>query len=207
MPSVLSGPTGADPPSSEAQPFDQSLVTARDGDDADIGRLLESFRPYLAAIAQAEFPSGLAGKLGTSDVVQDTIIKGLERFPQFQGTTREEFARWLRAILRNHIANVVETFSAQKRDVSREKPGHVGLVDPWQSSPSGAALSREERDRLDTALASLPDEPRRVILLRHRDDQTFAQIGVAIGKTEEAARKVWVRAVEKLQQALERTGA
>ncbi|MBL8848471.1 MAG: sigma-70 family RNA polymerase sigma factor [Planctomycetaceae bacterium] len=177
-------------------------MAARDG--RDVGRLLESFRPYLAAIAQAEFPSGLAGKLGTSDVVQDTIIKGLERFPQFQGSTREEFARWLRAILRNHIANVIETFSAQKRDVGREKPGHAALIDPWQSSPSGIALSREERDRLDAALACLPDEPRRVILLRHRDDQTFAEIGEAIGKTEEAARKVWVRAVEKLQQALDR---
>jgi RNA polymerase sigma-70 factor, ECF subfamily len=54
-------------------------------------------------------------------------------------------------------------------------------------------------------LAVLPDESRTVILLRHRDDRTFAQIGAAIEKSEEAARKIWVRAVEKLQQALERS--
>lgn len=200
MPETLCGPSGAEPPSS--LPVDASLIAAREGDDADIGRLLESFRSYLAVIAQAELPSGLAGKLGASDVVQDTLIKGFERFPQFAGSTREEFARWLRAILRNQIANVVEAFSAQKRDISRERPGHDGLADPWQPSPSGAALSREEWARLETALAGLPEEYRRVILLRHRDDRTFAQIGVALEKSEEAARKLWVRAVERLQQAL-----
>jgi RNA polymerase sigma-70 factor, ECF subfamily len=107
MPPVSCGPLDADPPSSASRPFDQSLVEARTGDAVDIGRLLESFRPYLAAIAREEFPSDLGGKLGASDVVQDTIIKGLERFSQFQGTTREEFARWLRAILRHHLANVI----------------------------------------------------------------------------------------------------
>jgi RNA polymerase sigma-70 factor (ECF subfamily) len=204
MHETLCGPTGAESPSSI--PSDASLITAREGDDADIGQLLESFRPYLAAIAQAEFPSNLAGKLGVSDVVQDTIIKGLERFPQFQGSTREEFARWLRAILRNHLANVLENFSAQKRDIGRERRSQATLVDPWQSSPSGVALSREERERLETALASLPEDARHVILLRHRDDQSFAEIGAALQKSEEAARKIWVRAVATLQQALDRAG-
>jgi len=203
MHETLCGPTGAESPSSI--PFAASLITAREGDDADIGRLLESFRPYLAAIALAEFPSNLAGKLGASDIVQDTIIKGLESFPQFQGTTRQEFARWLRSILRNHLANVHETFSAQKRDVGRERRSQATLIDPRQSSPSGVALSREERERLDAALATLPDEARRVILLRHRDDQSFAEIGAVLRKSEEAARKIWVRAIATLQQALDRT--
>jgi RNA polymerase sigma-70 factor (ECF subfamily) len=87
--------------------------------------------------------------------------------------------------------------------VSREQPGSSGIADPFPASPSGAALSREERDRLQAALAALPDESRRVILLRHRDDRTFAEIGATLEKSEEAARKVWVRAVEKLQRALE----
>lgn len=203
MPPVLCGPT--EPPSSASTPFDDSLVEARTGDVVDIGRLLESFRPYLAAIAREELPSDLGGKLGASDVVQDTIIKGLERFPQFEGATREEFARWLRSILRNHLANVIEAWNAQKRDVSREQPGNSGIADSSRASPSSALLSREEWERLESALSVLPDESRTVILLRHRDDRTFAQIGAGIGKSEEAARKIWVRAVERLQHALERS--
>lgn len=173
-------------------------------DEGRLAVLLESFRPYLAAIAQAELPSGLAGKVGASDVVQDTIIKGFERYGQFAGTTREEAAGWLRAILRNHIANIVEAYTTQKRDIGREEAGHSGLADPWQSSPSAAALSREEQERLDTALAELADAPRRIILLRHRENLTFAEIGARIGKSEEAARKLWFRAVSKLQQNLSR---
>jgi RNA polymerase sigma-70 factor (ECF subfamily) len=165
--------------------------------------LLETFRPYLAAIARDVLPADLGGKVGASDVVQETIIKGYERFAQFQGTTREEFARWLRAILRNHIANVIEAYNVQKRDVSREQPGNSGVADATCFSPSGAALSREEQERLNAALASLPAVSQTVILLRHRDDYTFAEIGAAIDKSEEAARKIWTRAVERLQLALE----
>ena len=44
-------------------------------------------------------------------------------------------------------------------------------------SPSAQAEEAEERQRLETALALLPDPYRRVILLRSRDGLDFASIG------------------------------
>lgn len=196
---TVCGPLPADSSTDEVA---GSPIELGNGSAGEIARLLESFRPYLVAIAQAELPSALGGKFGASDVVQDTIIKGLERFEQFEGTTREEFGSWLRAILRSHLADVVDAFATKKRNIFRERPGSEGVADPWQASPSKAAASQEEEERLAAALESLSEEARRVILLRHREKFTFAQVGMAIGKSEEAARKVWVRALAALQSSL-----
>lgn len=184
--------------------FHNSLAAARTGAADAVAELLERFRPYLFAIAEQEFPSELAGKLAPSDVVQDTLLKGLERFPQFHGHTHEEFAGWLRAILRNHLATFVRSYATQKRDAGRELPAQSELADPFGSSPSGCALANETSNRLQAALGRLPEQTRQIILWRHRDDRSFAEIGAAIGKSEEAARKIWARAIEKLQQELER---
>jgi hypothetical protein len=54
----------------------QLLEQARRGGSEELGRLLEEFRPYLLAIANAELPRGLAAKLGPSDLVQLTLARG-----------------------------------------------------------------------------------------------------------------------------------
>jgi hypothetical protein len=42
----------------------------------------------------------------------------------------------------------------------------------------------------------------RVIHLRHRDNQSFAEIGARLGKSADAAGKVWAKALERLQREL-----
>jgi DNA-directed RNA polymerase specialized sigma24 family protein len=55
---------------------------------------------------------------------------------------------------------------------------------------------------LETAISRLSDEFREAILLRHRDNLTFAEIGLRLRTTEDAARQIWARAVQCLQQEL-----
>lgn len=193
---------GPSPGDESSLPTEEALAAAREGSAKEIGKLLEACRVYLQAIAGEELPPGLQAKLGASDLVQDTLLKGTEHFPEFKGTTRAELARWLRRILKNHLENLKEAYGAQMRDVSREHPAGAELADPWSQSPSHEALTQEEQLRLETALGRLNEEARRVVFLRHRENRTFAQIGDELGKTEEAARKIWFRAVEKLQQAM-----
>jgi RNA polymerase sigma-70 factor (ECF subfamily) len=182
--------------------LDQSVALARDANSEDLGRLLEEFRPYLLAIANAELPRGLAGKLGPSDLVQMTLAKGHGRFAGFRGSTPEELARWLRQILHNHLKTVARAFAREKRNVTREQPADSSLVHPRQLSPSAEALSREEREVLNIALKQLPDLYREAIELRHAGNLTFQELGERLGRSEEAARKVWARAVRQLQEEL-----
>ena len=99
-----------------------------------------------------------------------------------------------------------------KRSVEREvtlgadrssNPGLAGL--PTDSvSPSGHAIEHEQAQALERALARLTDEYRQVVLLRYQEKKTFEEIGQIMGRTPNAARKLWLRAVERLQQELER---
>jgi RNA polymerase sigma factor (sigma-70 family) len=53
------------------------------------------------------------------------------------------------------------------------------------------------------ALEQLPDEYRLVVTWRNFDYLPFDEIGRRLGRSAEAARKLWVRAVEHLQQRLD----
>jgi RNA polymerase sigma-70 factor (ECF subfamily) len=178
------------------------IAAARRGSSAGLGRILERYRPYLLAIAMQELPKDLAGKLGASDVVQASLLKGCEQFPSFRGNSPEELSAWLRQILLSHLLNVAEAYRAQKREVKREQSLVGHLVDVSQLSPSGEAVSREMWESLQGALDRLPEHYRRIILLRHRDDLSFAEIGRVTNQSDEAARKVWSRAIRKLQGEL-----
>jgi RNA polymerase sigma-70 factor (ECF subfamily) len=184
--------------------FSDSLAEARGGVRHAAGPLLEAYRPYLLAIANSELPDGLNGKMGASDVVQDTLVKGLRNFGDFLGGTPDELGGWLRQILLNEIANHVDAFHTAKRNWRLEQSMDSGLVDSGQSVPVEQVLLQERKQRLESAIAGLPENARTLIELRHHRNMSFEEIATTLGKTEAAVRKAWARAVHLLQQELAR---
>ena len=170
----------------------------------EIGRFLNEFRPYLMTIATTELPNALRGKIGESDIVQETILKGFEDYGEFHGTTREELALWLKTILLHITLNWHKAYHTQKRDLTLEVPASNELVSRGQQSPSQVVVTREQLTNLDEALSRLPSVYREVILLRHRENLTFVEIGARIQKSEDAIRKTWIRAIAQLKQELHR---
>ena len=79
-----------------------------------------------------------------------------------------------------------------------------GLAHPQQDSPSKVVVAREEQIILEQAMSLLSEESREAISLRHRDNLSFTEIGMRLGKSEDAARKTWARAVEQLKRILNR---
>jgi RNA polymerase sigma-70 factor (ECF subfamily) len=63
-------------------------------------------------------------------------------------------------------------------------------------------MSRERAQALQRALSQLPEEYRRVITLRHYEEQSFEEIGKQMERSTDAARKLWARAIERLRQEL-----
>jgi RNA polymerase sigma factor (sigma-70 family) len=62
----------------------------------------------------------------------------------------------------------------------------------------------DERDaQLNAAISRLPDDYQQVLRLRYREDRSFDDIAAAMNRTANAVRKLWARAVERLQQELE----
>src|SRR5262249_7157283 len=129
---------------------------------------------------------------------------------RFQGGREDELLAWLARILFNNLANVGRSFRAtQMRALGRE----VSLDDPDRArqahdltretpAPSDRPVSREELLGLEDALARLPERYRQAIRLRVEEGLTFEQVGEALGCSAEAARKLWVRAVDLLHKAM-----
>lgn len=185
------------------------LAAARAGSEDALGRLLETYRGYLLGIANEELDPNLQGKLGGSDLVQETFLKAHAEFDKFRGRSREEWLSWLRTILRNHLSNVDRRYQRTgKRSVSRERPlgdpsGFTGRLAAEGDSPSSLARARERDEQLGAALEQLPESQRQLIQWRNYEMMSFEEIGHRLGKSAEAARKLWARALQRLQRQLD----
>jgi len=189
----------------------QLLAAARAGSPEALGQVLETFRAYLLLVADRELDPEVRAKGGASDLVQDTFLEAQRDFERFQGTSAEELRAWLRRVLLNNVANFTRQFRQRaKRDVKREVSLEAGGSSHERGaglaadtlSPSDEALAQEQAQALARAMERLPPDYRQVLALRHEEQLTFEQIGQKMERTANAARMLWLRAVERLQKEM-----
>ena len=184
------------------------IAQAREGDSSAITRLVDCYRDYLLLVANQELDSELNAKLGASDVVQQSMVDLHQNLDQFRGQSRQEFLAWLRQILRNNMRKSQRHFATRKRSSRREvniqEQSAVarGLVDD-QLTPSSEAIRRERLQAAGHALGTLPADYQTVIELRNFQQLDFETIGQRMQRPSDAARKLWSRAIEALQRAMD----
>lgn len=174
---------------------------------------IEAYTEYLRLLARMQLSSQLRGKLGESDVIQQTVLQAHARRDQFRGTTEEEWIGWLRAILGNVLTSTLRAYGTGARDIRREQSIDAGLeqsasrVEQWlvaeQSSPSLQASRHEELIRLAKALALLPDDQREAVELHHLQGRTVAEVGAMMGRTRPAAMGLIFRGLKRLRELLD----
>ena len=170
---------------------------------------LERFRPYLALLGRTHLDPRHAAKIDASDLVQQTLLEGLEKQDQFRGRSEAELAAWLRQILIHNLADAVRALGRAKRDVARERSIEDAVdhssarVEAWlaaeQSSPSQQAMQHERAIRLANALAELPDAQREAIVLQHWQGQSLAEIAEHLGRTRTAVAGLLKRGLKRLR--------
>ena len=188
-------------------PLAADIAAARAGCEVALGRLFTACRFYLLTVANRVLPDQVRAKIGGSDVVQETLVQIHQNFDRFQGTSERELLAWLRGALLNNVQQVTRRYrDTQKRALGREVSLEAGLSGAEQEcliaavdSPGSQVAATEEAARLSVALARLPESYRRAVVLRNWEDRTFAEIGAEIGRTADAARKLWARAIAQLK--------
>jgi RNA polymerase sigma-70 factor, ECF subfamily len=185
------------------------LAEARGGSREALGRLLQACRGYLLLVAQQQVDPELRAKGGASDLVQETFLEAQRDFAQFHGHSEAELLAWLRRLLLNNVADFSRRYQGtQKRGAAQEvaldggSSGGGPPVAAEEPSPSGLAAANEQAALLQRALERLPEDYRQVIVLHHQEQRSFVEIGEVMGRSPEAVRKLWGRAIERLQQEL-----
>lgn len=190
--------------------FEDLLAAARAGSAEAGGELVARYRAYLLKIAGGRIDPELRQKMGASDVVQETMLTAYQILDHFHGNSEAEWKAWLKTIVGHDVEDLRRRFrGAAKRDIRRE----TGPPDPQNSGPAielqrpgpgprTHAAMNEDSLRLNAALDKLPEEYSLVIRLRNWEQLSYDEIGQRIGKSADAVRKLWTRAIKSLQEEI-----
>jgi RNA polymerase sigma-70 factor (ECF subfamily) len=160
----------------------------------------------LLKVAGQEMGRYLQGKMAASDVVQDTFLKAHKSLHRFYGTSEVELFAWLRRILLNNLANLKRHYRGQQR--RRQQEISLEVLGPRKlrgnvKLPGQELMAREQAGALQAALERLPVSCRQIIELRQDHRLSFEEAAKLLGRSADAARMLYVRALERLKDALQ----
>lgn len=181
------------------------LTRARDGSEEDLSLLFARYGERLLSLIRLRMGPPLRARLESRDILQATLLKAFQDLDHFAGQGSTSFLAWLVRIAENEIRDQADFHRRQRRDVARE----TGLSAPQAALAARvrSALSQllvgEERRRLESALESLSPEHREVIVLRRLMELSYPEIGERLGKSPDACRMLFARAMAAVTLALE----
>jgi RNA polymerase sigma-70 factor (ECF subfamily) len=176
------------------------LRRARDGAPDALETLYQRVAGRLLGFIRLRLGRTLRAQLESRDILQATLLKSFEHLPQFEQSDSASLMAWLARIAENEIRDRADYHNRQRRDARLEVPletVHAGVAASVRSVLSQLVLD-ERAERLERALEALDDHYREVIILRSFEELSFREIGARLGKTEDACRMLFARAMAAL---------
>jgi RNA polymerase sigma-70 factor (ECF subfamily) len=178
------------------------MLRVKRGDDAAFAELVDKYKQpvmnlvyrFLRDAAEAE------------DLAQNVFLQVHKSAHRYQATAR--FSTWLFTIARNLCLNEIRRRSRHPADSleganaeTDDQPARQ-YEDHKTSLPTDTLLHRELEQKIEQALAELPETQRTAILLCRRDDLSYEEIAEVIGCSLSATKSLIHRGRETLKQKL-----
>ena len=138
----------------------------------------------------------MAARVDASDIVQEALTEAAGRLSDYVSNRPLPFYPWLRHIAWQHLIKSRQRhIGTQRRSVAREQRAALDFTEHSaaqladrlvadDTSPSGRAIRGEERERVRAALALLPPRDHEVLVLRHLELLSPAEIAAVLGLTD-----------------------
>jgi RNA polymerase sigma-70 factor (ECF subfamily) len=210
------------PMSSDSHPSNRSSSDleerVRAGDEAALAELFERSRPRLRRMVRLRMDRRLQGRIDPGDVLQEAWLDASRRLAEYARRPEMPPFVWLRFLAEQRLMALHRFhLGAEKRDASQEVSLHRG-PSPAASSASLAskllgrltsvsqkAIRAELRVRLQETLNRLEPLDREVLALRHFEELTNNETAEVLGIAKAAASNRYVRALQRLKEALAQT--
>lgn len=172
---------------------DEHLVErARHGDrDA----FLTLYNRYLKRVYN-RVKSRVPSAADAEDVTQEIFVAVVRSLPRFE--QRSLFSTWLYTIVNRQIADFYRRMyrGGGNRTISLDEDESLELHAPDQDSDENVILQQ--------ALGKLPDNYQEIILMRFADGLSFVEIAQKNGKSLEATKSLYRRAIQAMVDSVEK---
>jgi RNA polymerase sigma-70 factor (ECF subfamily) len=176
------------------------LRRAKEGAPDALDAVYQRVSGKLLAFIRLRMGPTLRARLESRDILQTTLLKSFEHFREFERSDAASLMAWLARIAENEIRDQVEVPLESDTAVGA---GHAAGA---RRSALSQLILDEQARQLEQALETLDDHHREVILLRHYEELSFREIGLRLGKSEDAARMLYARALAVLTMRMTRDG-
>ena len=191
------GPLPATDESSATSSFDL-VLRANSGDRPALDALLARYLPRLQRWAHGRLPPAARGALQTQDLVQDTIMKVIERLPSFNPRHEGAFQGYVRTALLNRVRDLARQHQRRGPSVPLESD-----LAGEECSPLELAVGQQTLERYEAALDRLRPDDKALIVARIELGLPYAEIAAMFEKPSVPAAQVALsRALVKLAEEM-----
>jgi RNA polymerase sigma-70 factor (ECF subfamily) len=195
---------------------EELLDAARNGDEDALAVLVERHRDRLERMVRLRMDRRLQGRVDPADVVQDAYLAVRGKFSEYSAESRLPFFLWLRLEVGQKLVDVHRFhLGTQMRDAGQEVSLHRGALPQVTSlslaehllgkltTASQAAMRVELKLRVQEALNSMAPHDREVLILRHFEELSNAEVAQVLGIKPSAAVNRYVRALKRLKDVFQ----
>lgn len=191
---------------------EQLLQQASLGDRNAAQELLAVHRRYLRVLIDLRMDDALRIRVDPSDVVQETQMVAAKRLDDFLLRRPTSFRLWLRRKALERLVDLRrQHLLAEKRSVRRE----VSLLDRSSMALARGMLTRSPSDimsemelaaQVRRAIHEMKDADREVLLLRHVEELSNAEVAEVMQLDSATASQRYGRALRRLREELTKRG-
>jgi RNA polymerase sigma-70 factor (ECF subfamily) len=186
----------------EPDPDAALMLRVKQGDAAAFTELVEKYKqPVINMIYRI-----LRDATEAEDLTQNVFIQVYKSADRYRITAK--FSTWLFTIARNLCLNEIRRRSRHPADsLEASHPQHDDLPsqqfeDKKTSGPTDKMLHSELEEKIELALADLPENQRTAILLCRQDELSYEEIAKVLGCSLSATKSLIHRGRETLKEKL-----